>query len=333
MRVVLFGSGSPVSVRALEALVSAAVVVAVVIPGAGPVRGPRTAVRALARRRATRRLAREAARRGLPVLRLDPGHEPALLPELRRLAPDLACVASFPALLGADTLRAPARGTVGVHPSLLPRHRGPDPLFWTYFDDDALAGVTIHWLGEGEDDGDVILQDSLPLARGRPGPDLYAEVARRGAALLARAVAEIEAGTASRTPQDASRVTREPAPERAGWRIDFATWGAEQVWHFLGGVAAAGLAWRDARGRLVRHGPPRGYRLETPSRAPGSVERVPGGLRLACRDGFVDLEAARLSRRAWWTALRLASLGRGPRAATSPRTPAAGGRKGTRSSA
>ena len=333
MRVVLFGSGSPLSVRAFEALASAATVVGVVVPGAGAVRGPRSAVRALARRRANRRLVREAAARRIPVLYRCPRGEDALASELRRLAPDLLCVATFPALLDAGTLQVAARGAVGVHPSLLPRHRGPDPLFWTYFDDDPVAGVTVHWLDAGEDTGDVILQEGFPLERGRPGPDLYAELAERGAALLAGAVSAIEAGTASRTPQDPSRASREPAPGRGGWRIDFASWGAERVWHFLRGVAAMGLAWPDASGRLVRHGPPRGYRLEAPSREPGSVERMRGGFRVACRDGYVELEDTSLARRVLGTAARLAFPGRGPRAATNPRTPAAGGRTGTRSSA
>jgi methionyl-tRNA formyltransferase len=290
MRVVLFGSGSPASLAALEALATAATVVAVVVPGGGPVRGPRSAVRALARRRANRGLVRAADERGIPVLRHRSGRDAGLAADLRRLGPDLGCVATYPWLLDAAMLAAFPRGTLGVHPSLLPRHRGPAPLFWTYFHDDALAGVTVHWLTVGEDEGDIVLQESVPLARGRFGPDLYAEIARRGAALLARAVAQVEAGTAARTAQDPSLATREPAPERTEWSIDFATWGAERVWHFLRGVGGSHPALRDARGRLVLHGPARGYRPEPHAARAGSIDRVPGGWRLACRDGFVDLD-------------------------------------------
>jgi methionyl-tRNA formyltransferase len=337
MRVVLFGSGSPLSLCALETLSAAARVVAVVVPAPGKVRGARSAARALGRWRGRRGLVDAAARRGIPVLRHGPGADAELAAGLRRLEPDLACVATFPRLLSASTLAVPRRGTLGVHPSLLPRHRGPAPLFWTYLDDDAEAGVTVHWLDAGEDTGDVVFQEGFPLARGRPGADLYAEIARRGAALLARALSEIEAGTAPQTPQDPSRVTREPAPESGGWGIDFEAWGAERVWHFLRGVEGmvidAVRPLSDGRGRVILHGPVRGYRLEPQAGRRGEIERGAEGFRLVCRDGVVELETASLSRRAWWTLRRLVAFARGRPAAPSPRRRAAAGRTGTRSSA
>ena len=323
MRVVLFGSGSPLSLAALEALSGVARVVAVVVPGPGRIRGARSAARALGRWRGHRGLVEAAARRGLPVLRHRPGAGAELVARLRRLEPDRACGATGPALLSAAALAVPRRGALGVHPSLLPRHRGPAPLFWTFFHDDAQAGATVHWLDAGEDTGDVVFQEGFPLARGRAGADVYAEIARRGAALLARAVPEIEAGTAPRTPQDATRATREPAPEPGGWAIDFETWGAERVWHFLRGVESMGL---------LLHGPVRGYRLEPPAGRRGEMKRRAGVVLLVCRDGVVELDPASLSRRAWWTARRLLAA-RGRPAAPSPRTPAAAGRTGTRSSA
>jgi methionyl-tRNA formyltransferase len=330
IRLVLYGSGSPISVAALEAL--APHVVGVVVPGGGRVRGARSALRAFSRRRALRGLVRAARRMGVPVLSARPGPDPALEAALRRLEPDLVCVATFPYLLTAVALAIPRRGALGLHPSLLPRHRGPAPLFWTYFGDDAEAGVTVFWLDEGEDKGDIVLQEAIPLARGRSGADLYTEVARCGAVLLARAVAGVEAGTAPRAPQDPSRATREPAPEAGTWRIDFESWGAERVWHFLRGVRGRGPLLRDARGRPAAHGAVRGYRLEPPAGTPGEMERVAGGWRLRCRDGVVELERASVATRAFWAARRLADSGR-RRAGPSPRGPGAAERTGTRSSA
>jgi methionyl-tRNA formyltransferase len=336
MRVVLFGSGGPLSLAALETLSAAVSLVAVVVPGEGKVRGARSAARALGRWRSRRGLVAAAARRRIAVLRHRPGADQELVGGLRRLQPDLACVATFPCLLSAATLAVPPRGTLGVHPSLLPRHRGPAPLFWTYFHDDAEAGVTVHWLDASEDTGDVVFQEGVPLSRGRPGAELYAEIARRGAALLARAVSEIEAGTAPRIPQDVSRATREPAPERGGWGIDFETWGAERVWHFLRGISGMGLEAvgprPDAGGRVLLHGPVRGYRLEPQAGMRGEMVRVAGGFRLVCRDGVVELDAASRARRAWWTVRRLAAFARGRPAVPSPRRRAAGERTGTRSS-
>lgn len=306
MRAVLYGSGSPISIAAFEALAPVATVAAVVMPGPRPVRGARSALRSFSARQAPRSLGRAARERRVPILLARPGPDPGLEASLRRVEPDLLCVATFPYLLPASVLAIPGLGTLGLHPSLLPRHRGPAPLFWTYFHDDAEAGVTVFRVDAGEDTGDIVLQESIPLARGRPGADLYAEIARRGGPLLARAVRAVETGNAARVSQDPARATRDPAPERSDWRIDFETWGAERVWHFLRGVEGRGPLLADARGRLVPHGGARGFRLQTASGPPGRMERVSGGFRLHCRDGVVELEAASLATRAWWAARRLA---------------------------
>jgi methionyl-tRNA formyltransferase len=331
MRVVLYGSGSPISVAALEALAGVATVAAVVVPAGPPVRGVRSALRAVAGRRARGGLMRSARRRGVPVLRARPGPDPGLEAALRRLEPDLVCVATFPRLITPSVLGVPRLGALGLHPSLLPRHRGPAPLFWTYFHDDAEAGVTVFWMDAGEDTGDIVLQEAIPLARGRAGADLYAEVAERGSALLARAVAAVQAGDAPRQAQDPRRATREPRPGPGTWQIDFETWGAERVWHFLRGVGAE-APLPDARGRLVPHGGARGYRLSPPAGAPGVMERAGRGWLLRCRDGVVELEGAGAVTRALRRARRLWS-GRGRLPGPNRRTAGAGERTGTRSSA
>jgi methionyl-tRNA formyltransferase len=330
MRVVLFGSGSPIAVAALEALDGVATVVAVVVPAGPRIRGPRSALRALAGRRARAGLVRAARRRRVPVLRARRGPDPDLDAALRRLEPDLICVATFPTLVPASLLAVPRLGALGLHPSLLPRHRGPAPHFWTYFHDDPEAGVTVFWMDAGEDTGDLAFQERIPLARGRAGGDLHAEVARRGSALLARTVAAAAAGQAPRSPQDHARATREPSPAAGTWGIDFASWGAERVWHFLRGVGALAVLV-DARGRPVPHGPARGYRLEPAAGTLGVMERAGSGWRLRCRDGVVELDGLSPATRVLWLARRLASGWRWP--GSSPRREAGGERTGTRSSA
>lgn len=305
MRIALFGSGSPLSTMALEALTSRFEVGCVVVPSSGAVGNLRQAVRALRRSRARRPLARLARRLGVPVLRYRRDREDRLLASLAALKPDLICVASFPSLLKPPVLRLPRLGCLGIHHSLLPRHRGPDPIFWTYSGDDAEAGVTVFWLDDGEDTGDVLSQEVVGLPRGQDGTGLYHDLSRRGCALLLRAVEDVRDGRATRTPQDEGRTTREPAPAEGNWRIDFETWGAERVWHFLRGVGAAGGILADSRGRLLTHGPARRFVLGSEEGTPGSVERTREGWRLLCRDGFVDVDPPSFAQRASRVARRV----------------------------
>lgn len=290
MRIVLFGSGSPLSTVVLDAVAKRFAVAAVVVPEIG--RGTlRARARALVGASVTHPLVRAARRLGIPTVPMAPGdHEQAkVAARLARLRLDLICVASFPVLLRAPLLGVPRLGAVGVHPSLLPRHRGGWPLFWTYFHDDRDCGVTVHWLDARADTGDMVLQEAIPLPRGEPIALLYGEIARRGAALLVRAVEVIENGTAPRIPQDDALATTDPNPARGSWRGDVMAWDSERLWHFLRGLGDRhGELLTDADGRAVAHGRVLHFSLEAHDRQAGTLESLDGGWRVYCRDGVVD---------------------------------------------
>lgn len=76
---------------------------------------------------------------------------------LHALDLDYIFVFSFP-LVEDYIFNAPRYGTINFHPSLLPRHRGPDPIFWTVRDNDRLTGITFHYIDEGVDTGRIIAQ-------------------------------------------------------------------------------------------------------------------------------------------------------------------------------
>lgn len=288
MRVVLFGSGGPLSRAALRALAARGALAAVVVPAEGSPRTLRAAVPALARWQALRRFVGLARRLAVPVVRHRRGRTAPLDAYLATLDPDLLCVAAFPFRVAPSTLGVSRRGALNVHPSLLPRHRGPAPLFWTYFHDDAETGVTVHWMDEGLDTGDIVFQETVAVARGRPAADLYEELSARGATLLVSALDAVATGTAPRLPQDEARATREPLPGRDNWRIDFETWGAERLWHFLAGIGGTSRL-RRPDGDSVLHGRVLGFAREGHARPAGTLERHPAGWRVYCRDGVVEM--------------------------------------------
>jgi methionyl-tRNA formyltransferase len=290
LRLVMFGSGSPLSRVALGVLASRFPVVAVVVPTVARAVGLRGRVRVAVHWSARGGLLGDARRLGIPVWRYDRQAPSPLVEQLAPARPDLACVASFPFRLPPPVLAAATHGALNVHSSLLPRHRGPDPLFWTYHADDREAGVTVHWMDEGLDTGPLVFQEAVPLARGRPIADLYHDLAGRGAGLLVRAVDAVARRAAPAILQDESSATREPSPGRGVGRIDFETWSAERVWHFLAGLAGRyPFLLHDAEGADLPHGPARRFTPGTHGRPPGTLERCPGGWRVYCRDGVVDV--------------------------------------------
>jgi len=217
---------------------------------------------------------------GVPILSFSDTHP------LKALGADLFCVATFPRILGLSLLRIPALGTLNMHTSLLPRHRGPDPIFWAYFQNEAETGVTIHWMVEKVDAGDIVLQESIPIPRGSSGVSLYFALSEVGAALLARAVVAVANGTASRTPQDEALATWDSAPEKIQWTIDWDVWGAERLWHFLRGISHLGLGFPVPYERVDS------YDLGRHDRKPGTVTGDASHWIVYTNDGRVHLSAS-----------------------------------------
>jgi methionyl-tRNA formyltransferase len=276
-RILFLGAGGPFSCSCLERLLTVAEVAAVVVPRARG-GGLRHILRRVRQRYATRRLRDIALRERIPVVIFGE--------DLRSLNADLLCAASFPHIVSSDVRKAARLGAINVHSSLLPRHRGPDPIFWTYFDDDRITGVTVHWMADGIDDGDIILQQRVDVARGVSGLDLYMQLTAAAADALAMAVKTVGDGTAPRTPQIDG--TYEPSPALMTWQIDYKTWSAERVWHFLRGWSfrpGATLTDRDGKSHRIAEV----ERYETTEHDLPNGTFVIDGTRatIYCRDGIV----------------------------------------------
>lgn len=293
LRVAFFGVGSASSRIVFDDVIRNANVVALVLP-APRVRGWRSILARLLLARAEGQIRRTARARGIPILRFGGPSQP-ILDRLRALSPDLLCVATFPYILDQQTRDVARLGALNLHPSLLPHHRGADPLFWTYFADDRETGITLHWMDGGVDTGDIVAQERMPLARGTPRATLEKQLAREGASLLAKAIAALEQQQPlPRNPQASIEPTREPAPTLRNWAIDFQTWSAERVWHFLHSGARV---LRDGRGRAFFSRAPIDFRTATHQAEPGTTEVADDRIRVFCRDGWVDLATPALWRR------------------------------------
>ncbi len=152
-----------------------------------------------------------AARGGLVLARPDLDDE-SVKDLLASVKPNLVVSWFWTRRIPFDVIRM-APSAFGVHPSLLPRHRGPDPYFWTLARRDAETGVTAHMLTPRYDDGSVIAQRRIKTpARGNSW--LLARALDRPSLALMRDVAGRYARgeTVPMIPQDDERATDAPAP-------------------------------------------------------------------------------------------------------------------------
>lgn len=159
---------------------------------------------------------------------------PETVAALSALKPDLICVSCFPHLLPPEILRLPRFGCLNVHPSMLPRFRGPAPLFWALRSGVSETGVTVHYMDEQFDTGDVALQRPFSLPEGITHPELEGKLAQLGGELLVDAVQKLANGALPRKPQPKG-LSSDPWPTEADFGLDL-SWSAERAFNFMRGT-------------------------------------------------------------------------------------------------
>ena len=143
------------------------------------------------------------------------------LEALQSLQPDLCVTAAFGQILSEEVLAVPKHGTVNVHASLLPRHRGPAPVNWAVLMDDPVTGVTTMLTDKGIDTGDMLLRVETPITEEDNAGPLLCCLAEMGAQLLVETIARLEKGDCPREKQDESLMTYEPKLSRELGEINF----------------------------------------------------------------------------------------------------------------
>lgn len=144
-------------------------------------------------------------------------HMERLAEMLAPLRPDLIISGGFPWLIPPDVIALPRLGAINIHPSFLPRHRGPFALEWAFRTGDPELGVTIHRLDSSFDTGAILAQGRVPIADEDDTEALLAKIPAITPGLLREAIAQVARGDPGE-PQDEANATHASRFEDA-WRI------------------------------------------------------------------------------------------------------------------
>jgi methionyl-tRNA formyltransferase len=156
----------------------------------------------------------------IPVLMPEKLKDPAFHEQFRALKPDVAVVVAF-RILPAAIFEIPKHGVLNVHPSLLPRYRGPAPLNWALINGDTETGVSVIRISKQVDAGGVLLQTTHQLGPFETSRDLAVRLAPIGGEMILEAIAGLEAGGLKPIPQDDSLVTKAPKLSKEDGLIDW----------------------------------------------------------------------------------------------------------------
>lgn len=127
--------------------------------------------------------------------------------QLKYLKPDLIVVAAYGQILTKEILHLPKYGCLNIHASLLPKYRGASPIHAAIAAGERQSGVTIMWMDEGLDTGDILSQETVTIRRHETAQTLHDRLAKIGADALLKALPLIETGSAPRTKQDKNKAT------------------------------------------------------------------------------------------------------------------------------
>lgn len=130
-----------------------------------------------------------------------------VLEKLKEIAPDIIVVCAYGKILPKGIIEVAKYGTINIHGSLLPEYRGAAPIQRAVLDGKEKTGVTIMYVDEGLDTGDMILKKEVEIRKNDTTAIMFEKLSEVGAELLIKAIEKIEDGTVQRTKQDESIAT------------------------------------------------------------------------------------------------------------------------------
>ncbi len=231
----------------------------------------------------------------IPVLQPARMKREEAVAELRALAPEVIVVMAYGQILPRSVLEIPSVACLNLHASLLPKYRGAAPIQAAIVAGETETGITVMYMAEGLDTGDMLLKKTLPIAADETGQTLHDRLAEIAPVALEEALQLLVAGNAPREPQDDSAATYAAKLEREHGQIDWSRPAANierqvRAYHSWPGTFTT-LRAADGPSRKLKIFPPISVTGETLAAGHLATEH---GLAIGCADGALTLGEVQL---------------------------------------
>jgi methionyl-tRNA formyltransferase len=189
---------------------------------------------------------------GIPVFQPPRMKDPQAYDQMVSLNPDLAVLAFVTDIVPSKVLAVPKQGAICYHPSILPKYRGASAINWAVINGETESGLSIFWVDEGIDTGDILLQKKVEIGPSETTGEVYFnKLYPLGVEACLEAVDLIARGQAPRIPQDHSKATYDPPCDERVAQIDWDKPG-QQVFNFIRGCDPQPGATTTFRGEKVK---------------------------------------------------------------------------------
>ncbi|MEI6510521.1 MAG: methionyl-tRNA formyltransferase [Candidatus Uhrbacteria bacterium] len=227
----------------------------------------------------------------IPVLQPTTLRDESVLATLLALNADYFVVVAYGKIIPQAVLDVPRLGCVNVHPSLLPKYRGPSPMNWAIAEGDAKTGVTIMLLDAGMDTGPILSQTSIGLDSDETMDTLMAKAHEQGVPLLIDTLKRFATGEIVPVAQNDEAATMTKLLDREDGRIDW-TLPMEVIERRLRAYQPWPGLWtvwmrNGVETRIKIHSlQPSDFRADLP---PGTVSTKNSRLHVDCSDGTIEI--------------------------------------------
>jgi methionyl-tRNA formyltransferase len=171
---------------------------------------------------------------------------------IREVGAEVMVVVAYGQILPASLIEAPRLGTLNVHASLLPRHRGPAPVEWAILSGDAETGVTIMQMDAGVDTGPILAQERVPIADDEIAPRLEGRLANVGGRLLVRTLDGLVEGRVTPRAQPGLGATHAPRLRSEDGKLNPTTMTAEEIDRKVRALVGRVGTWMTLKGVEVK---------------------------------------------------------------------------------
>lgn len=161
-----------------------------------------------------------AEEQNIPIICGKPKDD-GVMDQIREWAPDVIVVIGYQFFLPDEFLNIPPMGVLNFHTSLLPRHCGRHPGFWTIWYGDKQSGMAVHFMDSGLDTGEIAYKSYVDLENGDTVDTLYDRIWKNDEAIVIQLLDDVENDSVPRTPQDKSEYTYNYVPHEKDFEFDF----------------------------------------------------------------------------------------------------------------
>jgi len=233
---------------------------------------------------------------------------PEVVAKIGALEPDLLVSVMFRQLLKKGLLDMPRRGALNLHPSLLPKFRGRSPINWALVEGESETGVTLHYMVEKADRGDIVAQRRIAIDEEDTALTLHRKATEAARLLIRETYPLLAAGRAQRVPQNHAEASyfggRKPQDGEIDWN-----WPARRIYDLVRAVThpyPGAFSWQGDRRLWIWWARPAA--APRPLR-PGEIYLGEGGAVVGTGDGALRLERVELEGVGEQTAAEWASRG------------------------